>query len=214
MKRAPSLTWFFIAIAAVLVAGFAWLEFHQHGQAVPSEAIASSWQPPRIEKRESLAIKPPKPSAPKSKSVSMATSSRKAPPKRSLAKEPPPPERNYDDMPAPTDRDDPIEPEQEDEGEGTFQEVASEDIEAEKAEPEKLSMKGFSDEMNKLPENLQKEFEDLSEEHGDGQAKTEANPKNPSQDQEAESVPPPHGQDNGDGTETGDVDPSSQRPPE
>lgn len=228
MKRAPSLTWFFIAIAAVLVAGFAWLEFHQHGQAVPAEAIASSWQPPKARKPASFSVTP-KPSAPKSKKVSMATGSRKAPAKRSIAEElpPPEPERNYDDMPAPTDRDDPVEPAPEQVEEGTFQEVDSEDIEAEKAVP--LKMKGFGGEPMKLPENLQKEFEDLSEEHGDDQAKdskdgtsTDKNSadKKAGTDQEpgsaeaSERLPASHRQDAGDGTETGDVDPSSQRPPE
>lgn len=244
MKSAPSLTWFFIAIAAVLVGGFAWLEFHQHGKAVPAEAIASTWQPPKVQKRQSLSVAPTKGSTSRSakiakpaKRVAMATSSSPAPKKpRSIADElppPAPPERNYDDIP-PTEQEPelepvpgqmPIEPE-----EGSFEELDSEDINAEKAAPEKLSMKGFGGEMNKLPENLQKEFDELSEEHGDepgsspelatkSDEPTTKSPeptKSPAKTKATDGSQEPggHGQDAGDGTETGEIDPSSQRPPE
>lgn len=263
MKLAPSLTWFFVAIAAVLVAGFAWLEFNQHGKALPDVAIASSWQPPKTRVAAPIDVTPPK----GRKGLSMATSSRSAPaPKKlkdTMAKQQPvTPERNYDDIPAP---DTDFVPE---EVETTFAETEDSDGEindsAEKVTPEKLIMKGFGNstqepadgansdgtksDVTKMPEQLQQEFDELSDEQGpldpppsqsqspDGQVPDKA--ENPGGDKASEgndqspdeenTVPTSghsssshtssshkgHGQDAGDGTETGETDPSSQRPPE
>lgn len=222
----PSLTWFFSIIAIVLMGGFAWLEFHQHAKAIPAADNKVAWQPPKPVARQSISIKAP--SRPAKKAVKMPTTQRQT---KSLAQSMPapkdePPARNYDDIPEP-----------EEQAETTFEvgEDPGEDVE--KLTPEKLIMKGFSPELMKVPENLEQEFAELSEEQGElGKDKDKKAEKSTDGSQPAEGTQPASGdapdaepaaepgaeptqpegqqQDAGDGSESGAIDPSTQRPPE
>lgn len=173
MKRLlkPSLTWFFLAIATVLVAGFAWLEFHQHGKAGMPQAIASEWQPPKISKKKPISIKPPANSARKVAMPKAKQKPKTTPPADTYHSDIPTPSgaagsastRNYDDIPAEPLEEQAFVPDVDRDSDDTDQDIEQEREDA----PEKLIMKGFGGDPTKLSDELQEEFDELSQEHGD-----------------------------------------------
>lgn len=173
MKRLlkPSLTWFFLAIATVLIAGFAWLEFHQHGKAGMPQAIAKEWQPPKISKQKPISIKAPTKATRNTPKVAMPKAKRK--PTRSDIPTPsgaagPASTRNYDDIPAEPIEEQAFVPATEREPVDADQDIEQEREDA----PEKILMKGFGSDPTKLSDELQEEFDELSQEHADEGAKT------------------------------------------
>lgn len=192
----PSLTLFFMAIAFVLVGGFAWLEFHQHAKALPALAKSSdAWQPPKSNPKAEINVKPPTQRS-TNKKVSMgngssgngskrlslkdamAKNAAKEAAKRSADRDDSPPERNYDDIPASGES-----------SETTFATDSSDELndEAVEATPEELIMKGFGgNDPTKLSDELQEEFDELSKDGSDskdssaeetGDAKDRAKPQ-------------------------------------
>lgn len=182
----PSLTWYFIAVAVVLVGGFTWLEFHQHAKALPSFAQSSdTWQPPKSNPKADINVNPATEAKPqKSKTLAMGSgSSKRLSLKDKMAKDTAernsapanrdddPPERNYDDIP--------------ESAETTFATDSSEELndEAVEATPEQLIMKGFGgNDPTKLSDDLQEEFDELDKDGGGeeaGDAKGRAKPQDP-----------------------------------
>lgn len=199
MKRQlkPSLTWFFFAIATVLIAGFAWLEFHQHGQAGMPQAVAREWQPPKISRKKPISIKAPTEGArntqkvampkarPKSKASPSADTSHSDIPTPSGAAGPAS-TRNYDDIPAEPIEEQAFVPAVERDPVDADQEIEQEREDA----PEKILMKGFGGDPTKLSDELQEEFDELSQEHGD-KDHADVGAKKTDQEVKASKVEPP-----------------------